>query len=320
MGLLINLQVQWAAFFVFGVCMVWQDVSMNSHAVALERVADRRFMTVLHASWSIGTLLAGAIGGVVSQLGLPVFAHFALASTLLVVSLWSVRSSLLPASVDRHEPEAKGPRRRRLRRPQIQLIFVALGLIGLFEQIGEGAGSDWGGVLARTHFHTNHLVGTVPYFAFTLMMVTGRLFGDRLATRFSTRALLTASGLLVATGLGVGMAMNTMVGEVLAWLCLGLGSSTVIPLLFSATGRIAHARAATSSLSAASAIAFVTAIAYSGGLFGPPLVGFVADLVGLRHALWLPGVLGALYALGSFAILRDDHDTTGTEGVLDHAL
>jgi MFS family permease len=296
----------WGAFFCYGIALTMQDVSMNSHAVTLEHLAKKRIMTVLHATWSMGTLASVAVGGVLAQLGVSVFWHFFGVSVLVLLALWLVRPWLLPASADLHPVTPKSEVKERSSLRHLPFIFIALGLFGLFEQIGEGAAGDWGGILARDSYHKSHLLATTPYFLFAIAMVLGRLFGDRLATRFSSRYLLVANGSLIAIGLGFGMIINNIWGECFALLLLGLGGSTVIPLLFSAAGRAAR-NDARGTFKPSAALAFVTTIAYSGFLIGPPTVGYLADSISLHWALEVPAVLGALVAVGAWFVLRGDN-------------
>ena len=308
LGVLTSVHFLWFALVIYGVALTIHEVAMNSHAVALEHVYRRRIMTVQHATWSAGQLVGVAIGGVLSQYKVPIFWHLAVAALLVLGVAWSVSSWLLPASIDRHDPLAtiEAPRSRFSLR-HLPFFFVALGLLGFFETIGEGAAGNWGVVLARDSFHAAPLLSTMPYVVYAIVMVLGRLSGDRLATRFSTRNILAASGGFIAVGLGVGMAMDSLAGEFLAWVFLAAGCSNVVPLLFSAAGRAARTRPS-SRVRPAGALALVTAIAYSGSLVGPPVIGYLADVVTLRAALLLPAALGVLLVVGVFVVLRHDDD------------
>jgi MFS family permease len=162
-------------------------------------------------------------------------------------------------------------------------------------------------MLARNRYHAAPLLSTIPYVLFAAVMVAGRLVGDRLAAAFSTRSIRMVSGSCIAVGLGVGMVMNTLSGEILAWVLFGIGSSNVIPLLFSVAGRAALSREG-STLRPCGAIALVTAIAYSGSLVGPPAIGYLADIFALYWALILPAVLGGVMAIGVPLVLRRGDD------------
>ena len=66
---------------------------------------------------------------------------------------------------------------------------------------------------------------------------------------------------------------------------MGLGAANVVPVLFSRSGERGP-----------EALAAVAAMGYAGFLLGPPVIGFVAEAVGLRAALGVP-LLAALAVL-----------------------
>jgi MFS family permease len=59
---------------------------------------------------------------------------------------------------------------------------------------------------------------------------------------------------------------------------VGAGLSTIIPIAFSSAGH-------NQSLPNGIGLAMVTTLGYFGFLFGPPIIGFLADAQGLRFAL-----------------------------------
>jgi hypothetical protein len=65
-----------------------------------------------------------------------------------------------------------------------------------------------------------------------------------------------------------------------------MGLANVVPLTFGAAGRLA-------GLSPARGIAMVATAGYTGFLMGPPLVGGVASLVGLRSGVALVAICAA---------------------------
>ena len=63
-GLLLSLQWFWFSLFLLGFALATQDVAMNAHAVVVEQRAGRRLMSVFHATFSVGTLIGGILGGI----------------------------------------------------------------------------------------------------------------------------------------------------------------------------------------------------------------------------------------------------------------
>ena len=68
---------------------------------------------------------------------------------------------------------------------------------------------------------------------------------------------------------------------------VGIGLSAVVPIAYSLAGNAPE-------LPAGVGLAMVTTVGYSGFLFGPPLIGFLADLSSLRHAMILVAALFAV--------------------------
>jgi MFS family permease len=71
---------------------------------------------------------------------------------------------------------------------------------------------------------------------------------------------------------------------------IGLGISTIVPLIYSQAGT-------QTKILPSIAIAGVSTIAYIGFLLGPVLIGYLADLTSLQYALVLLIILGLTASL-----------------------
>ena len=283
------------AFVVFGACLSTQDVAMNSHAIVLEHEADKRYMSTFHAMFSIGTLSGGILGGVFSQNQVSFFSQSLFVAILIVISNFFVRNSFLPASSDQHPLTKK----KKIQRPR---IFLFVGLLGLCAALSEGSAGDWGAVLARDTFNATPFISTLPYISFSAAMVIGRLLGDRLAVLFGPMKLIIGGGLIAGIGLASGLIVGGTGGVIFGWLAIGIGFSTVIPMLFSQAGEIAKSRPEL-DFAPSEAVATVSGIAYFGFLVGPPLLGFLGDLIGLRWAMMVPAILAIAMVLAARPVL-----------------
>ena len=289
----------WFVFilFIYGFVNATQDVSMNSHAVTLEERAGRKMMSSFHAMWSVGALAGGAIGGLVAQAKIGTGTHFIAVSIVILIASFFIRNFFLPAESDRHQI-AKEAKQRNPR------IFWTMGLLGLCGAIGEGSAGDWGGVLSRDTFHASPFIATLPYIFFATTMVIGRFMGDRLSMKYGTRRLLITSGFIGGVGLASGLLIGHPYGVILGWFLLGLGVSTVIPLIFSAAGAIAI-KDYQGQISSSGAVATVSGITYFGFVVGPPLMGFAADRITLRWAMLIPAALAIVLALGARQTIKE---------------
>jgi MFS family permease len=294
-GLLFNLPWFIFSLFIYGVLSSIHDLSINAHAAALENKAGKRVMSTFHAMWSIGGLLGGVIGGVLASINVSIRIHaFVIGSFIVLVALFT-RNWFLPAEADQHIFE-KHKKRKTPRR------FLILGLLGLCGALGEGAASDWGGVLARETYEASALMSALPYVFFSATMVIGRLSGDFLAHKFGVVRLLTWSGFIAGIGLTAGLFAGNIYGVIIGWFLFGIGISTVIPMMISATGTLANEKYP-GQVSAAEGVALVTGVAYFGFVIGPPLIGFISEIVTLRWAMLLPAVLAIIFGLSAKKVL-----------------
>ncbi len=65
------------------------DVSMNSHAVAVEERYGRPIMSSFHAAFSFGALGGSVVGGLVAAAGVGPLPHFAAVVALVLVAFVS---------------------------------------------------------------------------------------------------------------------------------------------------------------------------------------------------------------------------------------
>ena len=294
-GPVINYPALCLSFVVFGFCLSTQDVAMNSHAIVLEQEADRRYMSTFHAMFSLGALGGGVVGAWFSQHNIELMRHAAFIAMLVFLSNFFVRNWFLPAALDQHPVEGK----KKIKKPK---VFLIVGLLGLCAAIGEGSAGDWGAILARDTFDASPFISTLPYICFSAAMVIGRLFGDRLASKYGPMKLIVGGGLVAGIGLGSGLLVGGMGGVIVGWLAAGIGLSTVIPMLFSQAGEIAKTRFE-GQFAPSEGVAMVSGIAYFGFLVGPPTLGLLGDAIGLRWAMLVPAVLALVMALGSRPVL-----------------
>lgn len=284
LGLVIN--IAWLCFslFLFGFTLAFQDVAMNSHAVTLERKSGKRMMSAFHGMFSVGGLIGGGIGGLFSQLRVSFTIQTLIIGAIIASVAFYAKPRWLPASEDIH---AFHKDKKARKRPGLLWI---LGFFGFCAALSEGAAGDWGGILSRETFHSSHFVSALPYIAFSATMIVGRFSGDHLAHRFSAPRTLSAAGVVGSLGLAIGLLIGGSFGVIFGWFFMGLGLSVVIPLLFSAAGTIAATRFK-GQVAPSQAVAIVSGISYFGFIVGPPSLGFIADVVQLRWAMFVPVAL-----------------------------
>ncbi|MEV5827057.1 MFS transporter [Spirillospora sp. NPDC052242] len=293
LGLAGNLGTLVCALALMGASLGLMDVAMNAQGVAVERSYGRPLMSGLHAWYSIGTLLAALIGSAAAHAAVPVPLHFAAVAAVLTAVLLAGCRDLLDRSADATpEPEAVvpgGPDRGGTVRTA-RWSLALLGIIGLCSFVGEGAVADWSAIYLREDLGTGPGTAGLGYAGCAIAMTIGRFTGDRIVARFGPVRVLRAGSLVAAAGLGLGLAVHHPAAAVAGFTLFGLGVAAVAPVTFSAAGNLPGVPAATG-------ISRVTAVGYLGVLGGPPVIGFVAQGVGLGWALAVPVAMVGLIVL-----------------------
>jgi len=277
-----NLPELMVALAAYGAMAGLLDVAMNAAAARLELGYDRPIMSSLHAGYSIAGLAGAGIGGLSAWLGIGLLPAFAATGTALVALglLVGPRLFLPVAAPDQSRPE--DPPLRSVR--QISAVIWVLGLLALAGQVGEGSAGDWSAVYLHVNLGSSSGVAAAGLAAFSVTMAAGRLAGDRLASRFGPVALVRGSGLLAGLGLAAGLLAGGPGPAIAGFALLGAGLAGIFPQIVTVAARLDPAHAGHN-------IGRIAAVAYSGLLTGPVVIGAIASGVGLRDALFVPAAL-----------------------------
>ena len=125
------------------------------------------------------------------------------------------------------------------------------------------------------------------YAVFSLAMTVGRFCGDRFVQAFGARKTLFFGALLGMGGYLMVALLPWGAMGLIGFVCVGLGVSNLVPVLFSMAGK-------QDAMPLNLAMASVCTLGYFGILAGPALIGFVAHATTLWFAFWLValGLLG----------------------------
>ena len=270
--------------FLTGLGVATWDVAMNVEGADVERHLGRSLMARLHAGFSLGTVVGAAVGAATAAVGVPlagqVLGLVVLAPLLMAVATRRFLGGAAPAA----EPDAASPRgfgaRDAWREPRTLLV----GLMVLGFAFTEGSANDWMAVALVDGYGTGETVGAIGFGVFVTAMTVGRVLGGTALDRFGRVPVLRVTAVLGLAGLLLvllgGSPQVAMAGAVL-W---GFGAALGFPVGMSA-GADDPARAAVR-------VSVVSSIGYTAFLAGPPLIGLLAEHVGILQALFV--VVGAL--------------------------
>lgn len=252
------------------------DVTMNTQGVLVERAYRRPILGGFHAMFSLGGIAGAAVGSVAAGHGVGAGPHFLVTGLVAAVALLGAMTILLPDPPDATD---RGPA---LALPRGGLWIP--GLIAFCALMGEGVLNDWGAVYLHDAAGAGTGTAAAGFAVFSAGMVAGRLAADRIRARTGTVRFMLACGLVAGLGAAVAVAVAAPASGLLGYALLGLGLAAVVPVVFSHVAERHPDRPGPS-------IAAVSAVGYGGFLAGPPVIGVLAEVAGLRVAMLIPVVL-----------------------------
>jgi MFS family permease len=290
------------ALLVFGFCNGCLDVSMNAHAVHVEKAYGRPVMSGFHATFSVGGVVASLVAAGATGVGLdPVVSMAAMGAVGVVVALVPARA-LLPVAPPAENPaagdEAKATPAATRRGAGGRVWLLAV--LALMVMLCEGAANDWSALHLQDVLGASAGTAAFAYGTFAAAMTVGRLLTDRLVARFGSMAILRHGAAMAAVGITLVALCPWMWAAFAGWALFGLGLSGTVPQLFSAAG---HADPA----AAGANVSRVAGLGYVGMLAGPAVIGWLTRLVALDHAFVLLTLLCVTTAVGA-GVLRTTSD------------
>lgn len=290
-----------AALFLGGASDSITDVGQNTHGLRVQRRYGRSIINGFHAVWSIGAVLGGSMAAGAIALGLPLDVHLGISLGIFAVVAVVALRFLLPGRDDEAAHDAGSPAAARLRGPRLSVrtlaIVAALVLIGIGGALVEDAGSSWATLYLSTDLGAPAALAATAYVSLVGAQTVGRLLGDRLVDRFGQRMVACAGGVIIALGMGLALAWPTVPGTIAGFAAAGFGSATLIPAAMHEADELPGLRPGTG-------LTIVSWLLRLGFLLSPPLVGLVADSVGLRTGLLVVPIAGVLVVVLSGVLRR----------------
>ncbi len=274
---LVSTSLQLAAvLFVFGLWGNMFNIAVNTQAVGVEAMYGRSIMASFHGLWSLASFTGAVVGTALISLSISPFTHFCIISVCALLLVGLFFKNLLPQD----ETSASQPL---FAKPDSALL--KLGLIAFCSMVAEGVMFDWSGVYFKSVVEAPRQWVTLGYVTSVGAMAAGRFAGDWLANRFGKKTILQVSGILIATGLLIAVLFPALIPATFGFLLVGLGVSSIVPLVYGAAGR-------SKTMNAGVALAAVSTIGFMGFLVGPPSIGFIAQASSLRWSFALIAALG----------------------------
>lgn len=271
------------------------DICMNTQAVAIERLSERKYMSSFHGAWSIGSLLGTILSGSIAYLTSPTQNLVGIGLVAIPFFLVAI-TKLLSPELDFHDggEEETKPKIPLFEKKTAVVWLLGLGMIGGL--IPEAAASDWSAVLLYEDMGIAKGINALAFGTFAAAMIYSRFRGDYWMSKYSAANVVRIGGYIggITFGLCILIAVElSQLGDQLwleiisliivcvGFLVAGVGIGPMVPAFFSAAGRIPN-------VAPSVAIARVGVISLGAFFIGPSLVGGLAELSSLPIAMLFP--------------------------------
>ncbi len=294
-------------FFInmgFNFFMSILGVSVNSHSVLLQKQISKNVIGRFHAGWSLGAVGAAITGGL-STVFMDLQQYLILVAILNIIVFEFALRWLLSPTEDGHLDERASVVKRKFYQIPAQLVLLAVGMIGIVYP--EVAVIDWAAVFARDVLNVELALRSLPFAAFMVGMIVGRLSMTKLAERYhpnliASRGAFLAAGVLALTAIAAPIladSSNTLALAVtmLLWLIAGLGLAPGAPTFMSAAGHIP-------GVSTAWAVSRLSLMSSIMSVMAKTLMGALAEGVGLSLAFFFPVTLAIVSGLIAYQFAK----------------
>lgn len=255
--------------------------------VQAEQETGKRLLTLHHACFSIGSLLGVVIGGLYASTHLNpnnLFFYLMIAGMILGVTFYFISDT----SIKKADNTPREKVKRAIKLPNSDtLLFgaiaaVSMGTVGII--------LDWSALWLTRDIGVTLALGGLGIFAYNGAEIFARLFGAEIIQRFGER-FIGSSALIFGC---VIMIFATMSKElsfiIIGFFAFGFSAANFLPLVQGVAAKRNHGKAS-------EIVTDIQTISFIGFLFGPPIVGLIAEYVSIAACMYVLCIVWIFSAL-----------------------
>lgn len=287
LSLLPNIISYAIALVILGSAMGIMDVNMNVNAVIVEKIANKRLLSGMHAFWSIGCFASAGMFSLLATLGMAVH-YIALLHCAIIFAILVVFG---PHLLDYRSPGGE----KVVAIPRGIVFFF--GLLACICFLAEGAVMDWSGVFITEVKNVDLSLAGAGYAIFSVAMLIMRLLGDKTVQSMGERKAVIGGSLLAAASFALLVLADNLYLSALAFIGIGLCAANIVPVLYSLLKF-------QKDMPISAAVTAITSMGYTGVILGPAALGFVAHGMGITAVFQLLASLMLLEAIIAAYVFR----------------
>ena len=281
------------------------NLALNSQAVMYQDKIGRVVLGKLHATWSIGATTSALVSGLLAPF---ITLHWYLIGTAAVclAAFFIGSSMILGPTEDGHTDQKKQNAHVPFFKSPPKLWLLAAGLFAaIFPEVTM---MDWSAVFAKRELLQSVATVGIPYTAFSMSMIVGRL----LVSRVTRRIHISTLGRYAALGGSIFMGLGAFIGPVISrtnsfaglivtaglWAVAGLGMGPMVPTFFSSASSVKGM----STPQAMSRMSLVNSLSI---LLAKVLMGALAQGIGVMLAYIFPVTMFFCASIVAGVVARD---------------
>ncbi len=262
---------------IFSFSMRIMNISVNTQALALQKIFNRNINGSFHGLWSTGGIVGVGVSTLFVGLGISMDIH------LIVVSIVSIVIALFSFRFLMTNDRAPSGNKITLSKPDPYIVY--LGMLVFLASLCEGGMFDWSGVYFKEV--VNEKLFTLGYLTFMIFMALSRFGSDGLIEKIGRPKTFVVSSIFIFIGVSIAVLMPTFWLSLAGFCLTGLGTAAVVPMVFSLA---AHSK----KYSPGVTISIIVTYSIAGMFLGPVLIGYVAHAFQLRIAFMTFAVAGLM--------------------------
>lgn len=264
------------------------NLALNSQAVMYQDKIGRVVLGKLHATWSIGATASALVSGLLAPY---ISLHWYLLATaaICLVAFFIGSSLILGPTEDGHADQKKQNAHVPFFKSPGKVWLLAAGLFAaIFPEVTM---MDWSAVFAKRELLQGVATVGIPYTAFSMSMIVGRLMVGRVTRKIHIATLGRYAALVGAIFLAIGAFIgpvvsraNSFAGLILTavlWAIAGLGMGPMVPTFFSSASTV-------KGMSTPQVMARMSLVNSVSILLAKVLMGALAQGVGIMLAYIFP--------------------------------
>lgn len=269
------------SLIVLGFFGNFSNISVNTQGVNVESLYGKSIMSSFHGGWSLACFTGSAIGLLMINLSLSPFIHFSIVAAIVILNLFMNKKYLQEDIKKKKKVSDDGAKQKN--KPESFLYL--LGIVAFCGMAAEGAMTDWSGLYFKDVVKVSESIIPLGFSAYMVTMASGRFFADKAIERWGSQRVIMTGGALISIGLLLAVAFPILPVTIIAFMIIGLGTSSIAPTIYSIAGQ-------KTKISTSMALTVVSSISFLGFLMGPPLIGYISEATSLRYSYALIGVFG----------------------------